>query len=384
MIVIEKISAKSNEEVIMDKKIFVTQSSMPPFEEYVEMIKPLWETRWLTNMGDYHKKLENQLKEFLNVQEISLTVNGHMALELGLQALGLPRGGEVITTPFTFISTTHAIVRNGLTPIFCDVKDDYTIDENKIESLITKKTVAILPVHVYGNVCNVEAIERIAYKYNLKVLYDAAHAFGERYKGIGNFGDISIFSFHATKVYHTIEGGCICTHSRELYEKLYNLKNFGIRNEELIVEVGANAKMNEFQAAMGLCNLKYVEKNILARKNVVERYRKVLNNRYIHINNYNDSIEPNYAYFPVLFRSKEKRDEVYEMLRNEKVFSRKYFYPVTADAACFRNKYKNNQLKRARDFSDRILVLPLYPELPLEQVDRIANIVNRVIEEDEK
>ena len=378
-----KTPTRLNEEDTMGKEIFVTQSSMPPFEEYVEMIKPLWEKRWLTNMGDYHKELEEQLKKFLKVQEISLTVNGHMALELGLQALELPRGGEVITTPFTFISTTHAIVRNGLTPIFCDVKDDYTIDEKKIESLITEKTVAIVPVHVYGNVCNVEEIERIAYKYNLKVLYDAAHAFGEKYKreGVGNFGDMSVFSFHATKVYHTIEGGCICTHSRELYEKTYNLKNFGIRNEELIVAVGANAKMNEFQAAMGLCNLKYLEKNILARKKVVERYKEKLNKRYIHLNVYNENIEPNYAYFPILFTNKDKRDEVYEALRNEKIFSRKYFYPITADAACFRNKYKNSNLEKARYFADRILVLPLYAELPLYQVDRIANIVNKVVEE---
>ena len=195
----------------MEKKIYVTQSSMPPFEEYVEMIKPLWENRWLTNMGEYHKELEKELKKYLDVQEVSLMMNGHMALELALQVLDLPKGGEVITTPFTFISTTHAIVRNGLKPIFCDVKDDFTIDESKIEELITENTVAIVPVHVYGNICNVEEIDKIAYKYNLKVVYDAAHAFGEKYKGegIGNFGDISIYSFHATKVYHTIEGGYI-------------------------------------------------------------------------------------------------------------------------------------------------------------------------------
>ena len=264
-------SRKNN---IDEEKILVTRSALPPFEEYAEMIKPLWQSRWLTNMGDYHKELEKQLTKYSGVQEISLVVNGHMALELGLQALDLPRGGEVITTPFTFISTTHAIVRNGLIPIFCDIKDDYTIDENKIEELITEKTVAIVPVHVYGNVCNIEKIEQIAHKYNLKVLYDAAHAFGERYKGkgIGSFGNMSIFSFHATKVFHTIEGGCICVGSHELYEKIYNLKNFGIRNEELIVEIGANAKMNEFEAAMGLCNLKYIENDIAKRKKVVERY----------------------------------------------------------------------------------------------------------------
>ena len=299
-----------------------------------------------------------------------------------LQALDLPRGGEVITTPFTFISTTHAIVRNGLIPIFCDIKDDYTIDENKIEELITEKTVAIVPVHVYGNVCNIEKIEQIAHKYNLKVLYDAAHAFGERYKGkgIGSFGNMSIFSFHATKVFHTIEGGCICVGSHELYEKIYNLKNFGIRNEELIVEIGANAKMNEFEAAMGLCNLKYIENDIAKRKKVVERYYNRLNQKYMHLNFYNEDLKPNYAYFPVLFADKNKRDQVYFILRKENIFSRKYFYPITADAACFRNKYKGDKLEKARDFSNRILVLPLYADLELKQVDRISEIVNKAVE----
>lgn len=367
----------------MSEKIFVTKSSMPPFEEYAEMIKPLWESRWLTNMGDYHEQLEMQLKNFLNVREVSLTVNGHMALELGLQALEMPRGGEIITTPFTFISTTHAIIRNGFKPIFCDIKDDYTIDETKIEKLITKKTVALMPVHVYGNICNVEEIERIAYKYNLKVLYDAAHAFGETYQGngVGSFGDISVYSFHATKVYHTVEGGCVCTGSHDLYERLYNLKNFGIRNEELVVSVGANAKMNEFQAAMGLCNLKYIEKNISMRKTVAERYWEKLDTRYICLNRYDKRIKPNYAYLPILLENKSKRDKVYAVLRENHIFSRKYFYPITPDAACFRNAYKSVHVEKARDFSDRVLVLPLYAELELEQVDRIASLVNKVVRE---
>lgn len=246
----------------MQQKILVTQSTMPPFEEYVEAIRPLWESHWLTNMGSYHKQLESALREYLGVPELSLMVNGHMALELTLQAFEFPENSEVITTPFTFVSTTHAIVRNHLKPVFCDVKpEDGTIDETKIEELITENTVAIVPVHVYGNVCNVEAIQHIADKYNLKVIYDAAHAFGVTYKGkgIGNFGDASVFSFHATKVYNTIEGGAVAFSDHKLYEKLYNLKNFGIRNEELVVAVGANAKMNEFCAIMGLCNLKHLD-----------------------------------------------------------------------------------------------------------------------------
>ena len=214
----------------MDKPILVTQSSMPAYEEYIEAIKPLWDTHWLTNMGVYHQQLEKELKDYLEVPEISLMVNGHMALELAIQAFGFPEGAEVITTPFTFISTTHAIVRNHLKPVFCDVKlEDGTIDESKIEDLITERTVAIVPVHVYGNVCNIEEIQRIAHKYGLKVIYDAAHAFGVKYKGkgIGYYGDASVFSFHATKVFNTIEGGAVTFSDHAIYEKLYNMKNFG-------------------------------------------------------------------------------------------------------------------------------------------------------------
>lgn len=197
----------------MKEKIFVTRPSMPSYEEYIEAIKPLWNSHWITNMGIYHHMLEDELKEYLNVRELSLMVNGHMALELAIQSFDFPEGAEVITTPFTFISTTHAIVRNHLKPVFCDVKlSDGTIDETKIENLITERTVAIVPVHVYGNVCNIEVIQEIAYKYRLKVIYDAAHAFGVKFKGkgIGSYGDATIFSFHATKVFNTIEGGCCC------------------------------------------------------------------------------------------------------------------------------------------------------------------------------
>ena len=220
---------------------------MPDLKEYIEMIQPLWESRWLTNMGSYHNQLERKLKDYLEVPQLSLMVNGHMALELTIQAMGFPEGAEIITTPFTFVSTTHAIVRNRLKPVFCDIKmSDYTIDEEKIEELITEKTVAILPVHVYGNICNVKKIQEVADKYHLKVIYDAAHAFGEKVDGIGvgNFGDASVFSFHATKIFHTIEGGAVTFRNNELYEKLYDLKNFGIHSEEVVAEVGANAKMN--------------------------------------------------------------------------------------------------------------------------------------------
>lgn len=366
----------------MEEKILVTRSSMPPFQEYIEMIKPLWESRWLTNMGQYHKRLEDELKKYLNIPEISLMVNGHMALELAIQAMNFPEGGEVITTPFTFISTTHAIIRNKLVPVFCDIKiDDYTIDEKKIESLITEKTVAIVPVHVYGNICNVEAIEKIAYKYNLKVIYDAAHAFGEEYNGVtvGNFGDASCFSFHATKVYNTVEGGAVCFKEKKLYEKLYNLKNFGIRSEELITEVGANAKMNEFQAAMGLCNLKYIDNEIELRKQKVGLYENELKGiSGIGILEKSENTKYNYAYFPILVDENKygmTRDQLYDMLKSRKIFSRKYFFPLTSDQACFKNKYKSVNLECARYCSSRILVLPLYADLDEKHILEICTII---------
>lgn len=364
----------------MDKKIFVTRTSMPPYEEFIEDIKPLWESHWITNMGGYHQELESQLKEFMDVEEVSLMVNGHMALELTIQAMGFPAGSEVITTPFTFISTTHAIVRNNLTPVFCDIKkDDFTIDESKIEGLITDKTVAIVPVHVYGNICNIEAIEKIAKAYGLKVIYDAAHAFGERYKGrgIGSYGDASIFSFHATKVFNSIEGGAVASKSKLLYDKLYNLKNFGIRGEEIVEEVGANAKMNEFSAIMGLCNLKYINQYISARKEKVECYihemTKVDNVVCAQFDNCD--IEYNYAYFPVLFENRGARDNAYARLKDNNIFSRKYFYPLTSDSNCYKEKYKKGKIEVARDISSRVLVLPLYPELSNEGIRHIVSII---------
>ena len=367
----------------MQKKVFVTRSSMPKFEEYVEMIRPLWESHRITNMGNYHKQLEKELKKYLNVPQLSLMVNGHMALELAIQAMGFPEGAEVITTPFTFISTTHAIIRNKLVPVFCDIKlSDYTIDEDRIEDLITQKTVALLPVHVYGNICNVEQIQEIADRYNLKVIYDAAHAFGEKKDGIevGNFGDASVFSFHATKVYNTVEGGAVAFREESLYEKLYNLKNFGIRSEEVVAEVGANAKMSEFSAAMGLCNLKYMEENIAARKARVEYYTEKLGKlKGIKLLQWDAGVKYSYGYFPILFQSEicgeEMRNKVYERLRASDIYSRKYFYPITADAACFKDKYKKVCLKNARYVGDNILVLPLFPELEYEIIDKIVEII---------
>lgn len=369
---------------MQEEKILVTQSSMPPYEEYIEAIKPLWESHWLTNMGEYHRELEKQLKEYLDVPELSLMVNGHMALELAIQSFGFPEGAEVITTPFTFISTTHAIVRNRLQPVFCDVKlSDGTIDETKIEDLITEKTVAILPVHVYGNVCNIEAIQQIAYKYNLKVIYDAAHAFGVKYKGkgIGSYGDASIFSFHATKVFNTIEGGAVAFSDHKMYEKLYNLKNFGIRGEELVVDVGANAKMNEFAAIMGLCNLKHIDDALEERKIRYDYYIERLQDiKGIRIFQKNSEATNNYAYFPIVIEDDygKTRDELYQILREHNIYARKYFCPLTSDQACFKNKYKNVNLKKARKLAEQILVLPLYEHLELEKIDRIVESLKTI------
>lgn len=364
----------------MDKEIFVTRSSMPDYEEYIEAIKPLWDTHWLTNMGTYHKQLEHLLKEYLKVPDISLMVNGHMALELAIQAFDFPKGAEIITTPFTFISTTHAIVRNGLTPVFCDVKpEDGTIDEVRIESLITEKTAAIIPVHVYGHVCNVEEIHRIAEKYNIKVIYDAAHAFGVEYQGngIGAYGDASVFSFHATKVFHTVEGGAVTFKDHKIYEKLYNLKNFGIRGEELVTEVGANAKMNELCAIMGLCNLKYIDSSIQARKHIFEHYNRRLSGiEGIITFQGNEKATKNYAYFPILVTDtyKNSRNEVYEKLKENHIYARKYFFPVTSDQACFKNKYRYIDIPCARALAEQVLTLPLYEGLSGEEVDMIMDL----------
>ena len=361
-------------------KILVTRSSLPDFEEYCQEIKELWDTHWLTNMGVKHKQLQAELINYLGAERIDLFTNGHMALELSLQALGLK--GEVITTPFTFASTTHAIVRNGLEPVFCDIDPiDFTIDANKIESLITDKTCAIVPVHVYGNVCNIEKIEQIAKKYGLKVIYDAAHTFGVKYKGkgIASYGDVSCFSFHATKVFNTIEGGAACFHDEKLGQALYWLKNFGISGSETVDGIGANAKMNEFCAAMGICNLRHVDEEIAKRKVVVERYRSYLENiDGIQLNPVQDNVETNYAYFPIAIDEKKfgaSRDDIFETLAENGIGARKYFYPLTNTFDCFHGKYDASLTPVALHISKRVLTLPLYADLSLEYVDRICGII---------
>jgi len=362
----------------MNKLIQVARSSMPDFEEYIEEIKDLWDSHWLTNMGIKHKQLESDLKDYLGVPNVTLFTNGHLALENAIAALNL--SGEVITTPFTFASTTHAIVRNGLEPVFCDINQkDYAIDVNKIESLITKKTSAIIPVHVYGNMCDVYGIERIAKKYNLIVIYDAAHAFGVTFNGvgIGNFGDVSVFSFHATKVFNTIEGGAITFKDNILKRKLNGLKNFGITGLESVENVGGNAKMNEFQAAMGLCNLRNVDDEIKKRKKVDERYRENLSGiQGIKLSSSQNGVKNNYSYFPVVFNGyKLSRNEAYETLKKQNIFARKYFYPITNSYKCYQDKFNSKETPVAKYISERVLTLPFYADLSLDDVDRICKII---------
>lgn len=362
--------------------IQVTRSSLPDFDEYVEEIRSMWETHWLTNMGVKHDALERALEEYLGVRHVVLYTNGHLALENGLAALGLPRGGEVITTPFTFASTTHAIVRNGLVPVFCDI-DPKTcaMDADKVEALITDKTVAILPVHVYGHLCDVDRLAKIADKYRLKLAYDAAHAFGVRYQGVScaNFGDFSMFSFHATKVFHTIEGGAVCTNNDELVPILKDMKNFGIRGPESCVYVGGNAKMNEFQAAMGLCNLRHLDGELAKRRRAYEQYQKRLAGvPGLTISAPQEHTTQNYAYFPVFFDGFAlSRDEAFALLAERDVRARKYFYPLTNAFECYKD-YPTADPKTtpvAAYLADRVLTLPLYADLATEDVDRICDIL---------
>jgi len=366
----------------MNDSINITRAFLPSKEEFLKEIDDIWESRWLTNMGDKHARLEKELRDYLGVREISLMTNGHLALELCLQALSLT--GEVITTPFTFASTTHAIVRNGLEPVFCDIDPEtYTMDAGKIEALITERTSAIVPVHVYGNVCNIEEIEKIAHKYALKVVYDAAHAFGVRYngRGIGAFGDASMFSFHATKVFHTIEGGAVCHSSLELGANLNRLRNFGISGLESVGLVGANAKMNEFQAAMGLCNLRHVEDEILKRKTVVEKYLECLGGvKGIRLPAPQRGVVSNYAYFPVVFDETVfgfDRDQVFDRLSEQNINARKYFFPLTSAFECYRGKYNPEDTPVAMDVARRILILPLYADIATADVERICDVIWR-------
>ena len=364
----------------MSELINVTRSSLPAFEEYCAEIRSMWDSHWLTNMGEKHQRLEKELRDYLGVENVVLLTNGHLALENILEALDLH--GEIITSPFTFASTTHAIVRCGCTPVFCDIDPEtYTIDPRKIEALITDKTVAILPIHVYGNLCDVAAIEGIAKAHGLKVVYDAAHAFGVKKDGVSSacFGDASMFSFHATKVFHTIEGGALCFSDPALKQKINDLKNFGIHGPEEVPFVGGNAKMNEFCAAMGLCNLRHLDAWIAARKAVVEHYRTRLSGTAgLKLSTEQKGVQSNYAYFPVVFDGyKVDRDQVFERLAEHNIIARKYFYPITNTFDCYRGRpgFDPALTPIAQYMGDRVLTLPLYADLKPDDVDRICDII---------
>lgn len=371
----------------MSDRILVTRSSMPTLDEYVEEIAPLWESHWLTNMGVKHKKLEAMLKERLGVGNLALFTNGHNALECILEAMALPASGEVITTPFTFASTTHAIVRKGLTPVFADVMPgNLTLDPGSIEKMITPRTCAIVPVHVYGNLCDVDAIREIADRHGLRVIYDAAHAFGvERecaggeWKSAAAFGDASMFSFHATKVFNTVEGGCVCFKDERLYPLLNQWKNFGITGPEDVGYVGGNAKMNELCAAMGVCNLRHLDGEIEKRRKVAERYWERLEGAPgVIAFKPGEGVRHNYAYLPVLFDSQvfgATRDDVFDALDAVGVGARKYFYPLVSDFACYRSVYTSDRTPVAKKAASQVLTLPMYADLALADVDRICDAV---------
>lgn len=354
---------------------------MPPMEEYFSEIELLWESHWLTNMGVKHQELELALVEYLGVPGVALYTNGHAALECAIEALSLPAGGKVITTPFTFASTTHAIVRRGLVPVFADIKPtDYTIDPDSIRRLVDEDVCAIVPVHVYGSLCDVEAIQAIADEHGLKVIYDAAHAFGVKVGDVSaaSFGDVSMFSFHATKVFNTIEGGALCFKDKSLKAFFDQWKNFGITGLESIEFAGANSKMNEFCAAMGLCNLRHLDEEIAKRKKVAKRYFKNLRDvEGVRLCLPAEGVSHNYAYMPLLFEDTfgVNRDDVYVALGEQGIVARKYFYPLTSDFECYQGQFDSSTTPVARDVSSRILTLPMYADLSLQDVDRICDVV---------
>ncbi|MCG7892991.1 MAG: DegT/DnrJ/EryC1/StrS family aminotransferase [Candidatus Thiodiazotropha taylori] len=361
---------------------YVTQPSLPPLDEFVELLEQIWASKRLTNNGPFHQQFESALAEYLDVPYVSLFCNGMMALQVGLQSLKIT--GEVITAPYTFPATTHAIYWNHCTPVFCDI-DPHTcnIDPEKIESLITPKTTCILPVHVYGMPCRIESIQHIADTYGLKVIYDAAHAFGTKLNGTSlcSFGDLSILSFHATKVFNTFEGGALVIHDEKLKRRVDYLKNFGFANETTVVAPGSNGKMNEMQSALGLLQLKHVDESINKRVQLIELYRQQLHNiPGIRLLEPIDDLMPNGAYCPIFVEQKiygKSRDQLYQILKDESIYGRRYFYPLISQLPAYRGlaSASPDRLQNAVTAADQVICLPLYGELEAATVERIANIV---------
>jgi len=365
-----------------EKEIFVTRPSLPDFNDFVPYLKEIWESKWLTNQGKFHKQFEEELANYLGVKFVSLFANGTLALITALQVLRI--SGEVITTPFSFVATTHALHWNGIKPVFCDIEPVYfNLNPEKIESAITPRTAAILPVHVYGNPCDVEKIQKVADVYGLKVIYDACHAFGVRVNNnsICSYGDLSVLSFHATKVFTTFEGGAIICHDEKTKKRIDFLKNFGFADEVTVVAPGINAKMNEFQAALGILQLKEIEKNIEKRKKIARVYRDNLKNiKGIGFLSDIDCVKHNYSYFPILVNECEfpiSRDNLYKKLRENHIYVRRYFYPLISDFPTYRGlpSANENNLPVAKKVSQCILCLPIYPELVLKDAEKIIRMI---------
>ena len=369
----------------LEKPVLVTSPSLPDLGEFVESLEKIWSSKQLTNNGPYHQELEKQLADFLGVKYISLFSNGTLALISALQVLRI--SGEVITTPYSFVATTHSLWWNGIRPVFVDIEPNaMNLDTAKIEAAITPKTTAILPVHVYGNPCDVDEIGRISETYGLKVIYDAAHAFGVERDGqsILNFGDLSILSFHATKTFNTIEGGAIICHDEGTKKRIDYLKNFGFADEVTVVAPGINAKMNEVQAAYGLLQIKDFEGHVSHRKKIAKEYRRLLNGidglEYIEDV---ESIKHNYSYFPIFIDENKfgmSRDELYFKLRDLNIFGRRYFYPLISEFPAYRGLPSANpaRLAVAEKIARQVICLPIYPELPLPTVETIVDYIKRL------
>ena len=372
---------------IPNKPVYVTQPALPPMEEFSIYLNQIWESKILTNNGPFHQQFEKELADYLGVKYLSVFANGTLALITALQALRIT--GEVITTPFSFVATTHSLWWNNIKPVFVDIEPEYfNLDPKRIEAAITPQTTAIMPVHVYGNPCKVYEIQQIADTYGLKVIYDAAHAFGVTVNGnsILNHGDLSILSFHATKTFNTIEGGAIICHDEKTKRRIDFLKNFGFADEVTVVEPGINAKMNELQAAYGLVQLKHVDEYIAKRKAVVEQYRDGLKDiKGIRFLNDIEGIRHSYTYFPILINEEEygeSRDEVYERLKQNNIYGRRYFYPLISQFPTYRGliSAQTENLPVATKIAHQVICLPIYPDLDIDTVEMICNIlINRKI-----
>jgi dTDP-4-amino-4,6-dideoxygalactose transaminase len=364
------------------KPIYVTQPSMPKLDEFIPFLEEIWENRILTNGGPFHQRLEKALCEFLGVEHLALFANGTLALLTALQSLRI--GGEVITTPYSFVATTHSLLWNGIKPVFVDIAPNtLNLDPARIEAAITPKTTAIMPVHCYGQPCDTEAIQKIADNYGLKVIYDAAHAFGVEDEGgsVLRHGDLSVLSFHATKVFNTFEGGAIVCPDAKTKQRIDRLKNFGFVDEITVVAPGINGKMSEINSAFGLLQLDYVDTNIAARKEVDAAYRVNLSGIKGIRCMENQSTKPNYSYFPILIESDYpvRRDALYQKLKDCNIFARRYFFPLISDFPMYRDlpSASPEHLPIASETAQKVICLPLYPNLELEAVNRITDIITQ-------